>query len=89
LIATPFIDSFDKIDILKMGTALNISLAHIWSCYKGGEVHCGVCKSCLERRLAFTIANIKDETTYETESKISDLDQKNLMSAISLQSVVS
>ena len=89
LVLTPFIDSFDKIDILKMGNALNVSLSQTWSCYKGETYHCGICKSCLERRLAFATAKIKDETIYETEFKISASKKKNLMSAISLQAAIS
>ena len=88
LISTPFIDSFDKIDILKIGNALNLSLSETWSCYKGEEHHCGECKSCLERRLAFATAKIKDETIYKTEFKISDSKKKNLMSAISLEAAM-
>lgn len=88
LISTPFIDSFDKIDILKIGDALNLSLSETWSCYKGEEHHCGVCKSCLERRLAFATAKIKDETIYKTEFKISGSKKKNLMSAISLEAAM-
>ena len=36
-----------------------------WSCYKGGEIHCGVCGTCVERREAFLLAGLPDPTIYE------------------------
>jgi 7-cyano-7-deazaguanine synthase len=35
-----------------------------WSCYQGGEVHCGRCGTCVERAEAFALAAITDPTTY-------------------------
>lgn len=35
-----------------------------WSCYKGGDVHCGRCSTCVERREAFDLAGIADPTIY-------------------------
>lgn len=37
-----------------------------WSCYKGGELHCGKCGTCVERAEAFALAGVPDPTTYET-----------------------
>ena len=36
-----------------------------WSCYKGGEVHCGKCGTCVERKEALAEAGIEDKTIYE------------------------
>jgi len=36
-----------------------------WSCYRGGEFHCGKCGACVERKLAFSDAGINDPTVYE------------------------
>lgn len=36
---------------------------HTWSCYKGGEVHCGVCGTCVERKEA--LYGLNDKTIYE------------------------
>lgn len=36
-----------------------------WSCYKGGEVHCGRCGTCVERAEAFALAGVSDPTIYE------------------------
>lgn len=35
-----------------------------WSCYEGGEVHCGRCGTCVERAEAFSLAGVPDPTTY-------------------------
>jgi len=39
--------------------------AETWSCYKGGERHCGRCGTCVERREAFHLAGIVDPTEYD------------------------
>ena len=37
-----------------------------WSCYKGLQVHCGVCGTCVERKEAFVGAHVHDPTAYAT-----------------------
>ncbi len=59
----PFID-MDKAGIAKLGHELGINFAHTWSCYKGGNVHCGTCGTCVERREAFHLAKLTDPTSY-------------------------
>ena len=59
----PFIDN-DKAAIARQGHELGIDFAHTWSCYKGGEVHCGTCGTCVERREAFLHAGLVDPTIY-------------------------
>lgn len=59
----PFID-MDKAAIAKHGAQLGVDFAETWSCYKGGDVHCGVCGTCVERREAFLLAGLTDPTTY-------------------------
>lgn len=54
-----------KADIVKHGVALGIDYAQTWSCYKGGETHCGKCGTCVERREAFELAGEEDPTVYE------------------------
>ena len=51
-----------KADIAKRGKALGIDYAETWSCYKGGEHHCGVCGTCRERKEALALAGIEDKT---------------------------
>ena len=54
-----------KADIARRGKALGIDYAETWSCYKGGDKHCGRCGTCRERREAFAEAGIADGTAYE------------------------
>jgi len=54
-----------KADIARRGKELGIDYAETWSCYKGGEKHCGRCGTCVERREALAEAGIIDDTEYE------------------------
>ena len=60
----PFIN-MDKTAIARLGDELGIDFAETWSCYKGGQIHCGVCGTCVERREAFILAGLPDPTAYE------------------------
>jgi 7-cyano-7-deazaguanine synthase len=60
----PFIAT-DKTGIAKRGIELGVDFSETWSCYKGGEIHCGVCGTCVERREAFILAGLPDPTRYE------------------------
>lgn len=53
-----------KADIARKGALLGIDYAETWSCYKGGDVHCGRCGTCVERREALAEADIADTTAY-------------------------
>jgi 7-cyano-7-deazaguanine synthase len=59
----PFI-AWNKSRIVQRGVELKIDYARTWSCYKGGDRHCGVCGTCVERREAFQLASVKDPTDY-------------------------
>lgn len=59
----PFVH-MNKGAIAKRGIELKIDYSKTWSCYKGGEVHCGTCGTCFERREAFEQAGAKDPTEY-------------------------
>jgi 7-cyano-7-deazaguanine synthase len=54
-----------KGDIARRGKELGIDYAETWSCYKGGEKHCGKCGTCVERKEAMADAGIVDTTEYE------------------------
>jgi 7-cyano-7-deazaguanine synthase len=64
VIDAPFVE-MDKSEIVKLGAELGVPFVDTWTCYKGGEVHCGVCSSCRERKRAFVESNIVDPTEYE------------------------
>ena len=61
---TPFVHR-SKADIVTAGARYNTPFADTWSCYKGGDAHCGRCGTCVERREAFHLAGVQDPTTYE------------------------
>jgi len=47
-IRAPFIEK-TKADIAYHAMELNVPIHLTWSCYKGGEKHCGKCGTCVER----------------------------------------
>ena len=63
-ILAPYTD-ITKTDIARRGKQLGIDYAETWSCYKGGEKHCGKCGTCVERKEALRDAGIEDTTEYE------------------------
>ncbi|HBC21583.1 MAG TPA: 7-cyano-7-deazaguanine synthase QueC [Porphyromonadaceae bacterium] len=54
-----------KGDIARRGAEMGVDYSLTYSCYKGGERHCGKCGTCMERREAFAAAGIDDPTDYE------------------------
>lgn len=54
-----------KGDIARRGKELGIDYNETWSCYKGGEKHCGKCGTCVERKEALHYAGIEDTSEYE------------------------
>ena len=54
-----------KADIARRGAALGIDYSETWSCYRGGEHHCGTCGTCVERREALREAGVEDHTVFE------------------------
>lgn len=63
-VIAPFTD-IDKGDIAATGGKLGVDYSLTYSCYKGGERHCGRCGTCRERQEAFRSAGIQDPTVYE------------------------
>lgn len=43
-----------KREIAERGKDLNIDYSKTWSCYKGDEIHCGSCGTCVERKEALS-----------------------------------
>ena len=64
---TPYVHT-SKADIAAEGLRLGVDYRKTWSCYKGGEVHCGRCGTCVERREAFHLAGGVDPTVYADEA---------------------
>jgi 7-cyano-7-deazaguanine synthase len=62
-IVAPFVHR-DKAWIAAEGDRLRVPWVQTWSCYKGGEIHCGRCGTCVERAEAFHLAGVTDPTEY-------------------------
>lgn len=64
-ILAPFL-TLSKTDIVRLGDNLNVPWAATWTCYEGGDRHCGLCGACQERKEAFSDAGVTDPTEYNT-----------------------
>ena len=65
----PFI-ALTKAQIAARGAALGVDFAQTWSCYKGGDIHCGTCGTCVERREALLLAGLDDPTGYASRAPL-------------------
>ncbi len=54
-----------KHEIVKLGLQLGAPLHLTWSCYEGGEKHCGTCGPCYMRKKAFKINGVEDPVEYQ------------------------
>ena len=63
-IEAPAID-LTKEEIVKLGIEVGAPMELSYSCYKGGDKHCGVCESCMRRKRAFKQLGVDDLTEYE------------------------
>lgn len=73
----PFI-TLTKAEIAAYGHDLGVDYALTWSCYKGGESHCGRCGTCVERIEAFRDAEVPDPTTYaDTEFALAEIARRS------------
>lgn len=50
-----------KNEIARRGTAIGVDYSLTYSCYKGGEKHCGKCGTCVERREAMISAGLEPD----------------------------
>lgn len=57
----------NKQQIVKFGESLGVDWSLTWSCYKGGEIHCGECPTCRSRRAGFEAAGVIDLTSYAVD----------------------
>ena len=69
---SPAMDGMDKSELLTIGyKILGDKIFKTWSCYSDGikskstnTLHCGICESCINRKIAISKAGIKDKTHY-------------------------
>lgn len=55
----------DKTAIAVDGKKLAVPYEKTWTCYQGGDIHCGQCGACVERQEAFYLAGVNDKTDYQ------------------------
>ncbi|MGO1793301.1 MAG: 7-cyano-7-deazaguanine synthase QueC [Oceanisphaera sp.] len=60
----PYVNT-DKTEIARDAARFKVPIVDTWSCYEGGELHCGRCGTCVERIEAMTLAGIVDPTPYQ------------------------
>jgi len=73
----PFV-TWTKADIVARGAALGVPFDRTWSCYEGGNLHCGRCGTCIERREAFALAGVADPTPYDAAApQVDELMERN------------
>ena len=53
-----------KPQVVEQGAKFGVEFGNTWSCYKGEEVHCGKCPTCLSRKEAFLLNGLADPTEY-------------------------
>ena len=58
-VETPII-GLSKPEIVELGLRLKAPLEHTWSCYRGGDIPCGACDSCILRAKGFEEAGVLD-----------------------------
>lgn len=63
-IEAPAID-LNKEEIVELGVEVGAPMELSYSCYKGGDKHCGVCESCMRRKRAFEKLGVEDLSEYE------------------------
>ena len=63
-ISAPFV-GMDKAEIVALGDKLGVPFENTWTCYVGGEIHCGSCSACNERKRAFRESGVNDPTEYK------------------------
>lgn len=63
VLRAPFV-TWSKDQIVSRCDQYGVDWSQTWSCYEGGEVHCGRCGTCVERKEAFRLAGVIDPTEY-------------------------
>lgn len=65
VITSASLEGYYKNDLIQNAFRLDKEvLFNSWSCYKNDDIHCGKCDSCVNRKNAFKLANVVDETKY-------------------------
>ena len=54
-----------KKEIVEFGKRWGSPISLSWSCYNGGDIHCGECGPCYMRKQAFKRSGVLDKTKYK------------------------
>lgn len=54
-----------KLEVWRLAYQLGVPLGMTWSCWRAGELHCGRCAGCMQRRKMFETLGIEDPTSYQ------------------------
>ena len=65
VVEAPLIQN-SKADNVRLGLELGVDFSQTWSCYRGGELACGVCPTCVERIKAFETLGYTDPLPYSS-----------------------
>ena len=71
--ANMLVIDLDKDEIVKLASELKVPLEFTYSCYSGGGFkgkipkHCGTCANCMDRKMGFYWAGVKDTSIYEKD----------------------
>jgi len=63
-VIAPLID-FDKVEIVHLALEKGVPLGCVYSCYKNGKIHCGVCESCMRFKRALKANNASGMIKFE------------------------
>jgi 7-cyano-7-deazaguanine synthase len=55
-----------KLEVVRLALELGVPLELTWSCWREGDLHCGVCEGCVKRKEVFRALGVKDVTEYKS-----------------------
>lgn len=70
---------FDKDVLVKWAHEHKLPLEKTRTCVESGEIHCGICECCYDRKKSFENAGIEDKTEYKDTRSSSLLRSKNVV----------
>lgn len=60
--------NMNKAQVVGKGLELEVPYQLTWSCYEGGDIQCGTCGTCIDRRNAFRANGVEDPVPYKEEA---------------------
>lgn len=67
IVEAPLVN-MNKAQVVGKGLELEVPYQLTWSCYEGGEIQCGTCGTCIDRRNAFRANGVEDPVPYKEEA---------------------